>query len=197
MLKRLSDLFFAGIGIIFLFIPSAFIALWIIMDSRGGVFYTQQRIGWKGRVFKIYKFRTMRPAADAQGLLTVGNRDQRITKVGYYLRKYKLDEIPQLINVLLGDMSIVGPRPEVERFVKLYDDSQKRILNVRPGLTDYASLQYINENEILSLSLDAENTYITEIMPHKLKLGLKYIDEQSLLTDWKIIVLTFYKILRP
>ncbi len=170
------------------------IAVAITLDSRGGVFFRQCRVGKGGRVFDLYKFRSMRPQSEQKGLLTVGDSDKRITKVGYFIRKYKLDELPQLINILKGDMSIVGPRPEVEKYVKLYTDEQRKVLTVRPGLTDYASLEYFKESELLSQSADPEATYIGEIMPVKLRLNLKYIKERNLFIDFKIIGKTISKI---
>jgi lipopolysaccharide/colanic/teichoic acid biosynthesis glycosyltransferase len=137
----------------------------------------------------------MRVGADKKGLLTVGDRDPRVTRSGFFLRKYKLDELPQLVNVFVGQMSVVGPRPEVRRYVDLYNENQKRILNVKPGITDYASLYYIDENEILAQSSDPENTYIQEIMPAKIELNFKYIDNQSIKEYFKIIFLTATSIL--
>lgn len=128
--------------------------------------------------------------ADKKGLLTVGNNDNRITKIGFYLRKYKLDELPQLINVLKGDMSFVGPRPEVEKYVKLYNNEQLKVFQVKPGITDWASIKYVNENEILAKSTHPEKTYIEEIMPAKLVLNLDYVNKNSILVDIKIILLT-------
>lgn len=138
----------------------------------------------------------MRTDADKKGLLTVGGRDPRITRMGYYIRKYKIDELPQLLNVLRGDMSLVGPRPEVRKYVNLYNAQQMLVLSVLPGITDYASIEYSNENEILGKAADPEKTYIEEIMPAKLLLNLKYIAEKGLLTDIKIIFRTFLKILK-
>lgn len=138
----------------------------------------------------------MRTDADKKGLLTVGGRDPRITRMGYYIRKYKIDELPQLLNVLRGDMSLVGPRPEVRKYVNLYNSLQMLVLSVQPGITDYASIEYSNENEILGKALDPEKTYIEEIMPAKLQLNLKYIAEKGLLTDVKIIFRTLLKILK-
>lgn len=138
----------------------------------------------------------MRPNSDKGSLITIGGRDQRITKEGYFLRKYKLDELPQLINILKGEMSVVGPRPEVKKYVDLYTETQRKVLDVKPGLTDWASISYIDENVILGKSPNPEKTYIEEIMPAKLALNLKYIEDISLLTDLKIIFLTFFKIFR-
>ena len=151
------------------------------------------RVGKHGRDFKLFKFRSMRTDADKSGLLTVGGRDSRITKVGYYIRKYKVDELPQLINVLIGDMSLVGPRPEVRKYVDLYSAEQTKVLDAKPGITDYASIEYSNENEILGKAADPEKVYIEEIMPAKLRLNLKYISEQGVLTDLKIIFKTYIK----
>lgn len=138
----------------------------------------------------------MKPDSDKKGLLTVGGRDPRVTGIGYFLRKYKLDELPQLINVLVGEMSLVGPRPEVRKYVDMYSPEQLRVLDVQPGITDYASIEYSNENELLAKSSDPEKTYIEEIMPAKLKLNMKYIEEKSLGTDLKIIFRTIGKILK-
>jgi len=172
------------------------IALFVKFDSRGPVFYLQERIGLNAVPFKIFKFRSMHLDADTKGLLTVGGRDPRITNVGYFLRKYKLDELPQLFNVLLDTMSLVGPRPEVKKYVEMYSQEQKRVLDVKPGITDYASIEYSNENEILGKAENPEEVYIKEVMPAKLKLNLKYIEEKGLGTDMKILFLTMKKILK-
>jgi lipopolysaccharide/colanic/teichoic acid biosynthesis glycosyltransferase len=195
-LKRLFDIFFSFIGLIILLIPFLIISIIIVKDSRGGIFYKQTRVGKDGKDFQLFKFRSMRSDSDKAGLLTVGGRDSRITKAGYYLRKYKIDELPQLINVFKGDMSLVGPRPEVRKYVAMYNDQQLKVLNVKPGITDYASIEYSNENEILGKAADPEKVYIEEIMPDKLKLNLKYIEDQGVLTDLKIIFKTVFKILR-
>jgi lipopolysaccharide/colanic/teichoic acid biosynthesis glycosyltransferase len=194
MVKRLFDIIAALLGIIILSPFLLVIALLVVYDSRGPVFYRQARVGRDMKEFKLFKFRTMYSDSDKKGLLTVGMRDNRITRAGYYLRKYKLDELPQLFNVLIGDMSIVGPRPEVPRYVALYNDEQKKVLGIRPGITDYASIEYSNENEILAKSPNPEETYINEIMPAKLKLNLRYIDEMGLATDVKIIFSTLGKL---
>jgi lipopolysaccharide/colanic/teichoic acid biosynthesis glycosyltransferase len=195
-LKRLFDIFFSFIGLVILLVPFLLVALIIVLDSRGGVFYRQLRVGKDNADFKLLKFRSMRSNADKAGLLTVGGRDNRITRVGYYIRKYKVDELPQLINVLAGDMSLVGPRPEVRPYVNLYTAEQREVLSVRPGITDYASIIFRNENELLANREDPEKVYIEEIMPAKLKLNLKYIRENTLLTDFKIIMKTVFKILK-
>ncbi len=168
--------------------------LFIVLESRGGVFYKQERIGLHRKPFKLYKFRSMFPDADKKGLLTVGSRDARITKAGYYIRKFKLDELPQLINVLIGEMSIVGPRPEVKKYVDLYNEAQLKVLDVKPGITDWASLQYFEESDLLSKSVDPDKTYIEEIMPAKLKINLLYVTNHNLLEDIKIILLTIKRI---
>ena len=195
MIKRGIDILFSLIGLICLFPFFIFISFFIFITSNGGVFFVQLRVGKNNKDFKLYKFRTMFLNSDNKGLLTVGNNDKRITKLGYYLRKNKLDELPQLINVLNGTMSIVGPRPEVRKYVNLYNSEQKSILDVKPGITDLASIMYYNENEILANSVNPEQTYINEIMPIKLELNKQYINEMSLLTDLKIIFKTFIKLI--
>ena len=195
MIKRGIDILFSLIGLICLFPFFIFISFFIYITSKGGVFFVQLRVGKNNKDFKLYKFRTMFLNSDSKGLLTVGNNDKRITKLGYYLRKNKLDELPQLINVLNGTMSIVGPRPEVRKYVNLYNSEQKSILDVKPGITDFASLMYYNENEILANSVNPEETYINEIMPIKLELNKQYINEMSLFTDLKIIFKTFIKLI--
>lgn len=194
-MKRIFDLILAVIFLVLLTPLFIFIAIRIKCDSIGPVFYKQIRVGLNGKDFGIFKFRTMFVGADKKGLLTVGGNDARITRPGIFLRKYKLDELPQLINVFLGEMSIVGPRPEVRKYVDLYSKEQLQVLSVKPGITDYASIEYSRENEILARSNDPEATYINEIMPAKLALNQKYIREQSLLTDLKIILQTLAKII--
>ncbi len=193
--KRLFDIFFSLIGILILFPILFLISLLIIIDSKGGIFFKQIRVGKRNKDFKILKFRTMKTDSEKKGFLTIGNKDNRITKVGYYLRKYKLDEFPQLLNVLKGDMSIVGPRPEVRKYVDMYNEQQLKVLSVRPGLTDFASIEYINESELLSMSDKPEETYINEIMPAKLNINLNYIEKKSFLTDCTIIIKTLIKII--
>jgi lipopolysaccharide/colanic/teichoic acid biosynthesis glycosyltransferase len=196
MAKRIFDIFFSVFGLLILSPFLILIGLAIIFDSRGGIFYKQIRVG-KGNIdFKMLKFRTMCSGADKNGLLTIGDKDLRVTKVGYFLRKYKLDELPQLINILYGDMSFVGPRPEVRKYVDLYDTMQLKVLNAKPGLTDYSSLNFINESELLSKSENPEETYINIIMPAKLELCQKYIREASFKTDLKIIFATISRIIR-
>lgn len=194
-MKRICDIFLS-ICILALFFPVGIImALWIMFESKGGIFYKQERIGLNGKPFMILKFRSMRKNADKAGKLTVGMRDARITKSGYVLRKFKLDEFPQFFNVLKGDMSIVGPRPEVQEYVCLYTEEQRKILQVKPGITDFASLEYFHENELLGNSSDPQKTYIEEIMPAKIALNMKYIQRPTLSQDLKIMWLTFLKII--
>jgi lipopolysaccharide/colanic/teichoic acid biosynthesis glycosyltransferase len=166
-----------------------------MFSSRGGIFYIQERIGKDEQPFGLFKFRTMRKNSDQLGKLTVGMRDPRITGIGYFLRKYKLDEFPQFINVLFGTMSVVGPRPEVKEYVDLYTEEQRKVLNVKPGITDYASLEYFEENELLGKSDDPRKTYIEEIMPAKLALNKKYAANPGVIQDLKIIWKTFLKII--
>ena len=190
MLKRLFDIIFSIIGLLILSPVFLIFSILIKLDSKGPIFYLQTRVGKQGRDFKLFKFRTMRVDSDKKGLLTVGHRDNRITKVGYYLRKYKVDEFPQFLNILIGDMSFVGPRPEVRRYVDLYDEHQQKVLNVKPGLTDYASIEYVNENELLKNAKDPEQLYVDEIMPAKLNINLRYIANRSFFQDIKILFLT-------
>lgn len=195
MLKRLFDIIVSGLGLLFLFPFFLFISVLIILNSKGGAFYRQIRVGKNGVNFKLFKFRTMSLNSDSVGLITIGNRDPRVTQVGYFLRKYKIDELPQLLNVFFGSMSLVGPRPEVPKYVELYTPEQKQVLKVKPGITDYASLEYFSENELLALSENPDKTYIDEVLPAKLKLNLKYIEEAGFVTDLKIIAKTIQKIL--
>lgn len=195
-MKRLFDLFFSLFFILILLPFGIGVSIAIALDSRGGVFFKQIRVGKKGKHFGLYKFRTMRPNSESKGQITVGARDSRITNVGYFLRKYKLDELPQLLNILFGQMSVVGPRPEVPKYVALYTKEQLKVLDVRPGLTDYASLEYFSENELLAASNDPETTYREEIMPAKLALNQRYIGDMSFSTDMKIIIGTIKAILR-
>jgi len=196
MIKRLFDIIISFLALVLLLPVLILISVWIFLDSRGGIFYRQSRVGRKNHDFTLLKFRTMYPGAEAKGLLTVGDRDSRVTRAGYSLRKAKLDELPQLLNILAGQMSIVGPRPEVRKHVEMYTAEQLQVLEIRPGLTDYASLEYIDEDEILAQSENPEDTYINTIMPAKLELNLKYIREKSLGKDFRIILKTTGKILR-
>jgi lipopolysaccharide/colanic/teichoic acid biosynthesis glycosyltransferase len=190
-LIRFFDIIFSALGLIVLLPIFAAICLKIKIGSKGGCFFIQERIGKDGKPFGLYKFRTMRIGADSEGLLTVGEHDARITRVGYFLRKTKMDELPQLWNVLKGDMSLVGPRPEVRKYVELYTDEQRKVLRVRPGITDYASIEYANENELLSKAQDPDRTYIEEVMPDKIKLNMRYLEHYTVSEYFKIIFLTF------
>ena len=187
---------FSSIGLVILSPLLLICAVWVLVDSKGPVFYQQDRVGRKGLIFKLIKFRSMKTGSDRSGLLTIGGRDARITRSGYYLRKYKLDELPQLFNVIRGDMSLVGPRPEVPKYVALYTPEQRLVLEVRPGITDWASLKYFDENEILGKTEDPERVYINEIMPTKLSINIEYLHSRSLLTDFKIILLTLLRIIK-
>ena len=193
---RFFDFILGLVGLVVLAPILIVLAIWIKIDSKGPVFYKQVRVGQNGIDFGLFKFRSMVVDADKKGLITVGGRDPRITRSGYFIRKYKLDELPQLINVLVGDMSLVGPRPEVRKYVDLYTDEQQKVLSVKPGITDYASIEYMDENEILGKSSDPEKTYIEEIMPEKIKYNMKYINNKSLFEYFKIILLTVLKIVR-
>ena len=193
---RFFDFILSLVGLVVLAPIFIVLAIWIKTDSKGPVFYKQVRVGQNGIDFGLFKFRSMVVDADKKGLITVGGRDPRITRSGYFIRKYKLDELPQLINVLVGDMSLVGPRPEVRKYVDLYTDEQQKVLSVKPGITDYASIEYMDENEILGKSSDPEKTYIEEIMPEKIKYNMKYISNKSLFEYFKIILLTVLKIVR-
>jgi lipopolysaccharide/colanic/teichoic acid biosynthesis glycosyltransferase len=189
--KRLFDLISTTAVLVVIFPILAVIAIAIKLTSPGPVFYLQKRVGINGKIFSLYKFRTMHIDADQRGpLITVGMRDPRISTIGYYLRRFKIDELPQLFNILKGEMSVVGPRPEVERYVAFYNQQQRKVLTVKPGLTDYASIMYVRENELLANSPNPEKTYIEEIMPEKLKLGIEYIDNINFLNDLKIIFKT-------
>lgn len=193
-MKRLFDLLLAGIALVLLLPVFLIIAIAISINSKGGIFYSQERIGRGEKPFRIYKFRTMRPASDQQGLISLGSKDPRITRVGLFLRNKKLDELPQLWNIVKGDMSIVGPRPEVAHYVQHFTEEQKKTLTIRPGLTDYASLHYLDEDEILGQSMDPERAYIEDILPKKLALSLRYQQEQNLWVDIQIIGQTLAKL---
>ncbi|MCR9013054.1 sugar transferase [Gabonibacter chumensis] len=193
---RFFDLFFSLVGLIVLFPLFLVIAVCIVLDSRGGVFFRQVRVGKNGNDFRLYKFRSMAKGADRKGLITVGENDSRVTRVGRFLRKYKLDELPQLLNVFCGDMSLVGPRPEVRKYVDLYTREQRKVLSVLPGITDYASIEYIDENRILGQASNPDKAYVELIMPDKIRYNMKYIDRRSVKEYFKIIFLTCIKIIR-
>jgi lipopolysaccharide/colanic/teichoic acid biosynthesis glycosyltransferase len=192
--KRIFDIFWILVGIPFLIPLFIIIAILIKLDDGGPVFFVQERIGYKGKPFKIWKFRTMVVDAEQQGSLITVGRDPRITRVGYFLRKFKLDELPQLFNVLKGEMSLVGPRPEVEKYVKLYTPEQLKVLDIMPGITDPASIRYSNESEILGQFQDPEKAYVEIIMPEKIKLNLEYASRANCWKDLLVIVRTFLRI---
>jgi lipopolysaccharide/colanic/teichoic acid biosynthesis glycosyltransferase len=193
-LIRFFDFIFSLAGLVILFPLLVVVAITVAVSSRGGVFFFQSRVGKDNRDFRLWKFRTMYRDAEKHGQITVGMNDSRITGPGKFLRKYKLDELPQLMNVLLGEMSLVGPRPEVRKYVDMYSPAQKKVLIVKPGITDYASIEYADENERLARSADPMNTYVNEIMPAKLALNMRFIDDPSLTNYFRIIFLTAMKI---
>lgn len=192
--KRIFDLVASVIGLLILLPILVVVAIWIKLDSTGPILFKQTRVGYVGRYFQIYKFRTMVVNAEVIGAQITSGDDGRITKIGKVLRKYKLDELPQLINVLVGEMSLVGPRPEVPKYVKLYNEAQKKVLQALPGITDLASLEFRNENELLLGKENVEEFYVQQIMPQKLLLNLEYIDQAGLLFDLKIIARTIGRI---
>lgn len=194
-MKRFFDLVASGLGLLVLSPLFLILAVWIKCDSKGPVFYRQVRVGRNNRDFRLYKFRSMRVGSDKRGLITIGGHDPRVTRSGYYIRRYKLDELPQLINVFVGDMSLVGPRPEVRKYVDLYTPEQIHVLDVRPGITDLASIRYRNENELLEQVDDPERYYVDEIMQDKLRINLEYVAHHSFTTDILLIINTFCKIL--
>ena len=191
---RFFDLLFSFLGLVILSPLSLCLYVAVRIESPGGGFYRQRRVGKGGKEFTLYKFRSMRVGSDAKGLLTVGGKDPRVTKTGAFIRKYKLDELPQLFNVLKGDMSLVGPRPEVARYVAFYTPEQRKVLDVRPGITDYASIEYIDENKILGEADDPDKVYIERIMPDKIRLNMKYIENRSVKTYFSVIFLTLKKL---
>lgn len=193
--KRLFDIVAAGLAVLLLSPVLLLLAALVALGSPGGAFFRQVRVGKAGKLFQLLKFRSMRPGSEAGGQITIGERDPRITGIGFLLRKTKLDELPQLLNILRGDMSLVGPRPEVPRYVALYSTEQREVLSVRPGLTSLASIAYINENEVLGRSNDPERTYTEELMPAKLALDLKYVRERSMLLDLRILFGTAARLL--
>lgn len=194
--KRIFDILFSSIGLILISPILLVISIIIKITSEGPILFKQVRVGKDNKDFKILKFRTMIVDADKKGLKITVKDDPRITKIGKLLRKTKLDELPQLFNVLLGDMSFVGPRPEVRKYVDLYTEEQKQVLSVRPGITDLASIKYRNENELLDQSTNPEDTYINEIMPSKLKINLDYVKNINLVNDIKLILLTIKTVIK-
>lgn len=195
-MTRFFDILFSFLGLIAL--SPLFIVLYVLirLESKGGGFYSQERVGRNGVPFRLYKFRSMRVGSDRKGLITVGERDNRITRTGLFIRKYKLDELPQLWNVLKGDMSLVGPRPEVENYTRLYTPEQRRVLSVRPGVTDWASIEYVDENRILGAAADPDRAYVEEIMPAKIALNMRYILHPTVGEYFRIIFATFSGIAR-
>jgi len=193
---RIFDIVFSFVGILLCFPLFIIIYLLIVIESKGGGFYIQKRVGRNNIDFSLYKFRSMRVGSDKKGLITIGGRDPRMTRMGYFIRRFKLDELPQLMNVVVGDMSFVGPRPEVRKYVEMYNDAQLQVLSVRPGITDYASIEYVDENEILGSATDPEKVYIEEIMPHKIRLNMKFIEHKSIKEYFYIIFLTFWHIVK-
>ena len=194
-MKRLFDIVASGLGLLLLSPLFLLVAIWIKLDSPGPVFYRQVRVGRYNRDFRIFKFRSMRVGADKGSLVTIGGRDPRVTRSGYFIRKFKIDELPQLINVFIGDMSLVGPRPEVRHYVDYWTKEQLRVLDVRPGITDPASIKFRNENELLEKAEDAEKYYIEVIMQEKLRLYLEYVENHSFWYDIKLIFQTFAAII--
>ena len=190
-MKRLFDIIASACGLLVLSPVFLIMAIWIKQDSNGPVFYRQVRVGRHNKDFRIFKFRSMRVGADKGGLVTIGGRDPRITRSGYFIRKYKLDEFPQLINVFLGEMSVVGPRPEVRHYVNYWTPEQMHVLDVRPGITDPAYIKFRNENELMEKAEDPEDYYINVIMQEKIKLYLEYIQNASCWSDIKLIFKTF------
>lgn len=193
-MKRLFDVVASGLGLIVLSPLFLILAIWIKLDSKGPIFYRQVRVGYKNKDFRIFKFRSMRVGADKGCLVTIGGHDPRVTRSGYFIRKFKFDELPQLINVFLGDMSLVGPRPEVRHYVDYWTPEQMHVLDVRPGITDPASIKFRNENELMEKAEDPEKYYIEVIMQEKIKLYLEYVEKHSFLYDIGLIFKTFWVI---
>lgn len=194
-MKRLFDIILSSLGLLILSPIFAIVAIWIKLDSYGPIFYRQVRVGRYNQNFRIYKFRSMRVGSDKGSLVTIGGRDPRITTSGYFIRKFKIDELPQLINVLIGDMSLVGPRPEVRHYVNYWTPEQMHVLDVRPGITDPASIKFRNENELLEKAENPEKYYIEVIMQEKIRLYLEYVNQHNLFYDLKIIFQTFWAII--
>ena len=195
-MKRLFDIVASGLGLIVLSPLFLILAIWIKLDSKGPVFYRQVRVGWHNKDFRIFKFRSMRVGSDKGSLVTIGGHDPRVTRSGYFIRKFKFDELPQLINVLIGDMSLVGPRPEVRHYVDYWTPEQMHVLDVRPGITDPASIKFRNENELMEQAEDPEKYYIEVIMQEKLKLYLEYVNNHSFFGDIGLIFKTFWVIVK-
>ena len=195
-MKRIFDVIASGLGLIVLSPLFLILAIWIKLDSRGPVFYRQVRVGRHNKDFRIFKFRSMRVGADKGSLVTIGGHDPRVTRSGYWIRKFKLDELPQLINVFVGGMSLVGPRPEVRHYVDYWTPEQMHVLDVRPGITDPASIKFRNENELMEQAEDPEKYYIEVIMQEKIKLYLEYVEKHNFLYDLGLIFKTFWVIVK-
>jgi lipopolysaccharide/colanic/teichoic acid biosynthesis glycosyltransferase len=195
-MKRIFDIVASGLGLMALSPLFLILAIWIILDSKGPVFYRQVRVGLRNKDFRIIKFRSMRVGADKGSLVTIGGHDPRVTRSGYFIRKFKFDELPQLINVFMGDMSLVGPRPEVRHYVNYWTPEQMHVLDVRPGITDPASIKFRNENELMEKADDPEKYYIEVIMQEKIKLYLEYVDNHSFWGDIGLIFKTFWTIVK-
>ena len=195
-MKRLFDIVASGLGLIVLSPLFLVLAIWIKLDSKGPVFYRQVRVGYKNKDFRIFKFRSMRVGSDKGSLVTIGGHDPRVTRSGYFIRKFKFDELPQLINVFVGDMSLVGPRPEVRHYVDYWTPEQMHVLDVRPGITDPASIKFRNENELMEKAEDPEKYYIEVIMQEKIRLYLEYVEKHSFLYDFGLILKTFWVIVK-
>ena len=195
-MKRIFDIVASGFGLIVLSPLFLILAIWIKLDSKGPVFYRQVRVGFKNKDFRIFKFRSMRVGADKGSLVTIGGHDPRVTRSGYFIRKFKFDELPQLINVFLGDMSLVGPRPEVRHYVDYWTPEQMHVLDVRPGITDPASIKFRNENELMEKAKDPEKYYIEVIMQEKIKLYLEYVEKHNFFYDLGLIFKTFWVIVK-
>ena len=195
-MKRIFDIVMSGLGLIILSPLFLVLAIWIKLDSPGPVFYRQVRVGRHNKDFRIFKFRSMRVGSDKGSLVTIGGRDPRITRSGYFIRKFKLDELPQLINVFIGDMSLVGPRPEVRHYVDYWTPEQMHVLDVRPGITDPASIKFRNENELLEKAEDPERYYIDVIMQEKIRLYLDYVEHHSFWGDIGLIFRTFWVVVK-
>ena len=195
-MKRLFDIVASGLGLVFISTLFFILAIWIKMDSKGPVFYRQVRVGRGNKDFRIFKFRSMRVGADKGSLVTIGGHDPRVTRSGYFIRKFKFDELPQLINVFIGDMSLVGPRPEVRHYVDYWTPEQMHVLDVRPGITDPASIKFRNENELMEQAEDPEKYYIEVIMQEKIRLYLEYVEKHSFWYDLRLIFKTFWVIVK-
>jgi lipopolysaccharide/colanic/teichoic acid biosynthesis glycosyltransferase len=191
--KRFFDIFFSFFGLLFLLPLFIIVAVLIKVNSDGPVFFRQERIGKDFRTFRIFKFRTMSMNTKKEGSLVTVAGDKRVTKIGALLRKTKIDELPQLLNVLKGDMSMVGPRPEVKKYVDLFKAEYKKLLTIKPGITDPASIKYSEEERVLALSQSWEDEYIKKVLPEKIRLSMTYVEEHNIVTDVKLILRTIMR----